>query len=93
MQRDYQMRNSQWLGDLEYHRSTDDVSGGVLAVGVVGLDIELGVVPRLGGQGRLESGQERPAWSRGGWIDGCTRLTGTHTICIAHIMRLPAFWL
>jgi len=44
MQRDYQMCDPQWLGDLEYHGSTDDVSGGVLAVGVVGLDVELGVV-------------------------------------------------
>jgi hypothetical protein len=90
MQRDNQMSDPQRLDDLEYHSPADDVAGSVLAVGVVGLDVEVCVVTRLGGQGGLESRQKRSAGSWRGWLGGGARLTGTHTLGAGHIMRLHA---
>jgi hypothetical protein len=84
------MCNAQGLDDLENHGSTDDVARRVLAVGVVGLEVEFGVVARLGRQRRPEPGKQRSAWGWGGWVGGSALLTGTHTLCTAHIMRLRA---
>jgi hypothetical protein len=84
------MSDPQRLDDLEDHSPADDVAGSVLAVGVVGLDVEVCVITRLGGQGGLESRQKRSAGSWRGWLGGGARLTGTHTLGAAHIMRLHA---
>jgi hypothetical protein len=84
------MCDAQGLDDLEDGRAAEDVAGRVLAMGVVGLDVEFGVVARLGGQGRPQPREQRSARGRGGWIGGSALLTGTHTLCTAHIMRLRA---
>jgi len=55
VQRDYKMCNPQRFHNLDDDSATDYVSWGVLAMGVVRLDVEVGEVARLGGQGRLQS--------------------------------------
>lgn len=84
------MCNPQRLDHFQYDRATDYVPLRVLPVGIVGLDVELGVVVRLGRQGGPEPGEERSAW---GWrrrFGGRAHLTGTHNLGVAHIMRLRA---
>lgn len=90
VQRHDQVGNAQRLDDLDDDGSADDVARRVVAMWVVGLDVELGVVARLGGQGRLEAGQERSARDWGGWGGGGAFLAGSHTPWTARMVRLPA---
>jgi len=55
VQGDNQVRDPQRLYHLYYDRATDDVTWRVLAVGIIGLDVEFGEVARLGRQRRFES--------------------------------------
>jgi hypothetical protein len=66
VERDNQVCDPEGLDDLQYHGPADYVSRRVLAVGIVRLQVELGVVARLGRQGRLEPREERSARRWGG---------------------------
>jgi hypothetical protein len=52
------MSDSQGLDNLNDDSPTNDVSWSVMPMRVVGLDIKLGVIASLGGQGRFEPGQK-----------------------------------
>lgn len=84
------MCDPQRFDHFQNNCATDYVSLRVLPVRIVGLDVELGVVVRLGRQRRPEPGEEGSArgWRRR--FGGSAHLTGTHNLDVAHIMRLRA---
>lgn len=90
MQRYDEVGDSQRLDDFDNDGAADYVAGGVLAMGIVGLNVELGVVAGFGGQGHLQPRQERSAGLGRVRSNGCARLPGSHNPCVAHILRLPA---
>ena len=90
MERDDQMCNPQRLDNLDDDSPTYCVSRDVLAMWVVRLDVEVGEIARLGGQGRLQSRQKRSAGRWGVRGDGVALRAGSHATCNAHMLRLPA---
>ena len=84
------MCDSQRLDDFQYDCAANYVPLRVLSVGIVGLDVELGVVVRLGRQRRPEPREKRSAWGWRGRFGCSAYLTGTHNLGVAHIMRLRA---